>query len=79
MPSGGGASELDGHAYTHLIQILLPLRVKYFPQGEGTATDLIEAASEPLDGSVRQYAATVSPSSKKRNKKISVITQTKYQ
>lgn len=44
-----------------LIQILLPLRVKYFPQGLGTAEVRIEAASEPLEGSVRQNAAMVSP------------------
>lgn len=45
----------------NLIQILLPLRVKYCPQGDWTAMDLMEAASEPLAGSVRQKAATCSP------------------
>lgn len=45
----------------HLIQILLPLRVKYCPQGDWTAVVLMEAASEPLAGSVRQKAAICSP------------------
>lgn len=45
----------------HLIQILPPLRVKYCPQGDWTAVVLMEAASEPLDGSVRQKAAMCSP------------------
>lgn len=46
---------------SHLIHILLPLRVKYWPQSDCTATVLMDAASEPLAGSVRQKAATCSP------------------
>lgn len=53
----------------HLIQILLPLRVKYFPHGDWTATLLMEAASEPLAGSVRQKAATCSPGWTNTNRK----------
>ena len=45
----------------HLIQILLPVTVKNSPQGDWTAVVLMEAASEPLAGSVRQKAAMVSP------------------
>lgn len=54
-------SVLRGYEDTHLIHILPPLRVKYWPQGERTAVVLMEAASDPLAGSVRQKAATFSP------------------
>lgn len=46
---------------SHLIQILLPLRVKYWPKGKRTAVVLMGAASDPLPGSGRQKATIFSP------------------
>ena len=44
-----------------LIHILLPFNIQCLPSAEGTALVLIEAASEPLAGSVKANAAIVSP------------------
>lgn len=44
-----------------LIQILLPFKIQAFPSSEGTALVLIDAASDPLDGSVKAKAANISP------------------
>lgn len=51
----------DAFIWPHLIQIFPPLRVKYWPHSDCTAVHLMEAASEPLEGSVRQNAAMFSP------------------
>jgi hypothetical protein len=44
-----------------LIQILLPFKIHALPSSEGTALVLIDAASEPLEGSVSANAAIISP------------------
>jgi hypothetical protein len=44
-----------------LIHILLPFKIHALPSSEGTALVLIDAASEPLEGSVRANAAIISP------------------
>ena len=45
--------------------ILLPFKIQALPSSDGTALVLIDAASEPLDGSVRAKAAIISPVAKR--------------